>query len=291
MQQISLSRKFEGQWLNIYGNLGIEKFTNKPCPYCGGENRASVLDSGILYCRQCGSHDPVSFITQIKGLDFVGAAKLIEGVANKSFKPVEIKPDATIVNRQLQGIKPIKGTLAEKYLLLRNCPIPDKDVFFQPRGWAVKDGKIISDIPCMLSLAKDKDGNLRGIHKTFLNSDGTKHKLDKQISKIKGLDFLECAVQLFSVKQTMGIAEGIETALSAYKLFSIPTWAATNRIVLESFRPPHGVKFVTVFSDNDASFDGQLSAFALAKRLRKEGYNVNVSISTLNDFNDDLRNL
>lgn len=289
MQQTSLSRRFNGQWLDIFGSLGIEKTINKPCPFCGGKDRASVLDSGVLYCRQCGSHDPVSFITQVKGLNFTAAAKLIESVADKGFKPVEVKLDSSVVNRQLQGIKPLKGTIAEKYLVSRNCPLPEKDVFFQPRGWAVVEKEIDREIPTIISLAKDKDGKLKGIHKTFLNMDGTKHEHDKQISKIKGLDFIECAVQLFSVKQTMGIAEGIETALSAYKLFNIPTWAATNRVVLESFEVPDGIKFVTIFSDNDANFSGQLSAFKLAEKLYKQGLSVNVLISTLNDFNDDLR--
>lgn len=295
-----LSEVYQGRWRGIVEALGIPSSSldgnNKPCPICGGRDRFNWKEEAgkaVYFCRHCGGGDAVTLLEKYLGLEFkqlVSEIKRVAGEVKTSTIVDKIKPDAKQVNSLLRGASTIKGTLVEKYLLNRKCLLPEYDVFYQSKGWGIsEDRKIIKEVPCMIALAKDKNGNLKGVSKTFLNPDGTKHKLDKQITKIKGLDFTECTVRLFDVKQTMGIAEGIETALSATKLYGIPTWASINRVLLEQFQVPDNVKCITVFSDNDVNFSGQLSAFKLADRLYKEGFNVNVVIPELNDFNDVLQ--
>lgn len=93
-------------------------------------------------------------------------------------------------------------------------------------------------------------------------------------------------------EESLGIAEGIETAISAYAIFGIPTWAAISANMLEKWEPPKIVKKVYIFGDNDHNFIGQLAAYRLAYRLRQnEGFEaVRVLIPNVTgaDWNDML---
>ena len=76
----------------------------------------------------------------------------------------------------------------------------------------------------------------------------------------------------------MGIAEGIETAMSASALYSLPVWAAINSSMLEKWLPPENCDEVVIFGDNDAKFGGQKSAYILAHKLAIKGFNTSVKI-------------
>ena len=69
----------------------------------------------------------------------------------------------------------------------------------------------------------------------------------------------------------MGVAEGIETALSASLLYQLPVWACCNQGLLRQWQPPEGCTHVTIFGDNDSSFVGQAAAYELAWRLARDG--------------------
>ena len=103
------------------------------------------------------------------------------------------------------------------------------------------------------------------------------------------------AIRLFPLKyngftgDTVGIAEGIETAIAATQLSEIPTWAAIGTSLLESFQPPEGVKRVVIFGDNDTNFAGQKAAYILANKLVLKDYVVDVEIpAKVGDFNDEF---
>ena len=66
---------------------------------------------------------------------------------------------------------------------------------------------------------------------------------------------------------TLGIAEGIETALAAQILFKVPTWAAICANGISSFEPPNTTERLLVFADNDINQVGQRAAAALADRI------------------------
>jgi putative DNA primase/helicase len=97
-------------------------------------------------------------------------------------------------------------------------------------------------------------------------------------------------VRLAEHGATLGIAEGIETALSATALFGIPCWSAINANGLAKWSPPTGVEEVVIFGDNDPKFGGQAAAFSLAHRLACRGPAIRVEIPPTvgDDWNDVL---
>ena len=78
----------------------------------------------------------------------------------------------------------------------------------------------------------------------------------------------------------MGIAEGIETALSVTALFGVTCWAAVSAAMMAAWQPPDEAKRIIVFGDNDLSYAGQSAAYALARRLRSDERVVEVQIPT-----------
>ncbi len=86
------------------------------------------------------------------------------------------------------------------------------------------------------------------------------------------------AIRLGPAGDVLGIAEGIETALSASALFSVPCWAAVSAAMLAAWQPPPEAKRIIIFGDNDPSYAGQAAVYALARRLRSDERVVEVQI-------------
>jgi putative DNA primase/helicase len=91
-------------------------------------------------------------------------------------------------------------------------------------------------------------GTPRGIHRTFLNPDGTKRER-KMLSNAG-------AVRLSpdeDVTLGLGIAEGVEDALAVLLSGWAPVWAATSAGEIDRFPVIHGIEHLTIFADADAA--------------------------------------
>ena len=67
-------------------------------------------------------------------------------------------------------------------------------------------------------------------------------------------------IRLAPAAPTMGIAEGIETALSATKLFGVPVWSVMSDYGMATFEPPPEVQHLIIFADHDEHGAGQRAA-------------------------------
>jgi putative DNA primase/helicase len=143
----------------------------------------------------------------------------------------------------------------------------------------------------MVAMVVGPDGKPVSMHRTFLKPDGSGKAEMAAPRKLMPGELPEGAcVRLcdYVPGGPLGIAEGIETAMSASALYEMPVWAAINSEILKKWTPPEGCEEVAVFGDNDAKFGGQAAAWALAHRLAVKGIRVTVHIPPIegDDWND-----
>ena len=145
--------------------------------------------------------------------------------------------------------------------------------------------------PGMIAVFSDADGKAATMHRTYLTEDGNKADVATVRMFMSGTVPLGGAIRLADAAETMGIAEGIETAMSASILHGMPVWATTSAQMLERWKPPAVAQHIVIFADNDESFTGQACSFALAKRLKNEQRALRISVAippVIGDWNDVL---
>jgi len=108
--------------------------------------------------------------------------------------------------------------------------------------------------PCMVAIVSGPDGKPVTMHRTFLKPDGSAKAEMSAPRKLMpgGVPDGSCVRLCEYVSGgPLGIAEGIETAMSASALYQIPVWSAINSEILRKWTPPEGCNEVAIFGDND----------------------------------------
>lgn len=290
----------KGRWEQIFSALDLPPLTGGKhwqgeCPLCKGKGKfrfTNRYDQGDWICV-CGSGDGFDLIMQRDRLTYAEAAKKVdEIIGHKSdLKPAPPSPAQNEAAR-FSSMFPLKNwsTPAELYLQLRGIEVlPQRAVRFSPSEYYDEAAKH----PAMVAIAADDRGRPIYRHCTYL--DGS-NKIDAEVQR-KLFTLTEyqgsCAVRLFPVSDSMGIAEGIETALSATQIYKVPTWATLNACLMERFKAPEGVKHLTIYADNDSHGRGLGAAFTCAwKNLLANNEVERVTVvwpATVNDFNDLLQ--
>ena len=271
----------QGRWREILPALGISadllNGKHHPCPMCGGTDRfrfSNRNEEGVYYCNQCGAGSGFQLLERFHGWDFKRAAnevnRIIGNLPPKSegpdFKQVTANP-AIALRRLYSESEPItSSTPAGRYLISRGISSPGEKraLRYVPMMRHGRSGTVQHG---MIATFSDAGGKPATIHRTFITKDGCKADVDPVRMFMPGNVPSGGAIRLYDPHEVMGIAEGIETALSAALMHGIPTWATTSAVLLERWEPPAIAKRITIFGDNDANFTGQAAAFTLAKRL------------------------
>lgn len=153
---------------------------------------------------------------------------------------------------------------------------------FHPNLVYFEDGKQAGTHPGIVCAVRDNSGDLITVHRTYLSESGGKADVEcarkmmpipiQKYSNLNGASI----VLGHPDKGVIGVAEGLETALSAYRGTRIPCWSTVNAGLLKRFTPPEGIHTVLIWSDLDVSMTGQKAADELAERLRSMGLNASV---------------
>ena len=266
---------------------------------CGGKDRFRFDNKdgrGTYYCAKCGAGDGVQLAMGITGLSFRDVAREIERIAG-TVQPTAARSERTdedklsALRRAFKESKPIeREDEACRYLAGRGLALYDlpESIRLHP-GMAYRDdGEVLGTFPTMLATVTDAAGRAVSMHRTYIQ-DGRKAPVPAPKKLMAGLPLAGAAIRLTPVSRTMGIAEGVETALAASELFELPTWSCVSTSGIESFEPPQGVEHVIVFADHDANFAGQAAAYRAAHRLALKGIEVEVCIPpTVGDWLDEL---
>lgn len=276
------------RWPGILAGLGIDQkhLTGKhsACPSCAGSDRFRFDNKGgrgTWICSQCGAGDGFGLLRQVFGWSFREAAAAVDGIVGT------VKAGQAIVERTEESkVASLRAVWAASLAVSPGDPVAlylgrragvsdfPPDLRFHP-CLRHSDG---GSYPTMLAMMRYPNGEGASIHRTYLTVDGQKAQVEGVKKFMQGKPLQTASVRLGGLGPRIGIAEGIETALAASKRFGVPVWSATNAVLLECWAPPAGVKEVLIAGDNDASHTGQAAAHALARRLVREGYAVEVQI-------------
>jgi DNA primase len=185
----------------------------------------------------------------------------------------------------------IKGTLAEAYLRSRSINLPTfpEALGYLPRLEHRPSGKTF---PAMLAALVGNAGGVVAVQRTWLRPDG-KGKADVQNAKMTVGPMGSAAVRLGTPSEILGLAEGVETALSAKSIYQIPVWATLSANRLGKIELPKVVQSLVIFADDGEV--GMRSAIEAAEIYEGKGLSVDVMPPRVHfgggvgDFNDALR--
>lgn len=286
MKMAELSALAFGRWEGILiahgANAAHLRNIHGPCPFCGGKDRFRWSDDGVgrWICNQCGKGDGFDYLQRLHGWalreTMSRVSDVVGSVPAQAPKPQD-DPQRKIkymarVWRESVPISP--GDPVWAYLTKRTGiePRSAKGIRCHP---ALEHSVDKQKHPAMVVQMVDKDGKKAiGIHRTYLTQDGNKASVDPVKMTLGEVG----AIRLAGSGIHLGLAEGIETALTASKIFGMPVWAAVCANGMKTWDPPAGVESVVVFGDNDASFTGQAAAYECARRLTALGLSVEVRI-------------
>jgi putative DNA primase/helicase len=225
------------------------------------------------------------------------ASEIDRMLGNQKFDPDKPKAEMTDDQRKAalrevaaKTVRIERGCLADLYLTARGCREHTyaKSLRFAPQ---LRDGEG-STRPALVATVQAHTGENVTLHRTFLRPDGlAKAEMACPRKLMPGPVPKGSAVRLSDYTGgPLGIAEGIETAMSAMILYSLPVWAALNTSLLAEWIPPEGCDDIAIFGDNDENFAGHAAAYALAHRLRGMGKDVTVHFPTTvgRDWNDEI---
>lgn len=296
------------KWRSLLPAFGVSerhlKGDHGPCPMCGGKDRFRFDDkdgSGSYFCSGCGPGDGLDLLGKLKGWDFKTTAKELDQIVGR-YQPD--KPRQKIDQEKLRaamrsvwaggqwlsGFDPVTRYLENRHIKIQTGAI--RSIKYHPQLNYHHEGNRYTSHPAMIAKFTAPDGKPSSIHRTYLDPRGRKADLPTARRMMPGKTAKGGAVRLMSFEgDTLGIAEGIETALAAAQIRRMPVWAALDTGKMMQWEPPEGVKNIRIFADKDPNYAGESAAYALAHRLCTTGNYDSVLVQTppmMGDWNDYL---
>lgn len=298
-------------WPHVLAQLGIPETALRnrhgPCPACGGEDRFRFDNRrgrGDYICGQCGAGDGFRLLERVHGWSFTEARCRVMEAAG--ITPASETRVAHISSPRSTPAAPAAPTGRVLRLRRGTCAVADcadavsylesRGLWPLPEGCTLRahataehfeDGNLAGRYPALVADVTDSAGELVTVHVTYLER-GKKLSATaprKLLGKLAGRD--GCAVRLMAAGDLLGVAEGIETALSAAALDGVPVWAAINASLLAKFEPPPVVSSLRIYADRDEA--GLTAACRLMERLQgRMRLEVRIPSAPHKDFNDQL---
>lgn len=291
-------------WVNVLRAAGIEEsfLRNKhgPCPACGGSDRYRFdnrTGRGDWICgvngAGCGSGDGFRLLMGVFNINFSQARAIVMDKAGLKERPDDDSPAPAVTRVAAPVPEPriAEPTQRVRDLLHQSCLIEDCEPVRQylasrrlwplPAGhclrahasvpyWTRDDNdrpQFVGRFAALMAPVRDRHGELVTAHVTHLEPDGQKlqaYDPRKVLSPLTGRE--GCSIQMMAHGSVLGVAEGIETALSAALMHDVPVWPTINAGLLAKWVPPASVTEVIIFADLDVA--GLLATADLMQRLQ-----------------------
>jgi putative DNA primase/helicase len=192
------------------------------------------------------------------------------------------EPDAAALTIWRNGKPAAAGTTVAEYLERRGIPLTPPP--------SLRCGSVMHlsryEMPTMVAAVQRPDGQVVAVQTTILTPKGAQAAVS--VPKVTTGALGDGAVRFAAAAEVMGIAEGVETALSAQTMAEIPVWASLGCQRLHRVELPELVREVHIFGDNDAP--GRTAAQRAAEVHMALGRHVVLRFPPdgLKDFNDLL---
>lgn len=244
------------------------------CPDCGRGGRDKTLGitisgdgKGVAHCFRCEfteSNQPQSAARHLR----------IVKATERDADPQKSSGLSQYGRDLFDACKPVSGEAAA-YLTARNCVIPPKNSDLRCHSALKHPGGYVG--PCLVALITDALTNEPlSLHRTWIRPDGTKADVEPPRLLLAKHRKAGGVIRLWpddAVSTGLGIAEGIETALSMAHGFT-PVWSCVDAGNLASFPVLAGIESLLISADHDMA--GLKAARECATRWALAGKSVHV---------------
>jgi hypothetical protein len=175
-----------------------------------------------------------------------------------------------------------KGTDVERYLRGRAMSGPIPRTIRAARLYHRESGR---EVPALVGAIQNAEGRITAVQRIYIDPVTAKKVSAKPAKKTKG-PMQDGAVRLAKPARILGIAEGIETAMSAMHMFSLPVWACLGAQRLKAVWIPEEVEQLVLFADRGEV--GMREAIDAAEVYEAKGLSTEIVLpdEPHKDFND-----
>lgn len=251
------------------------------CPECGRGPKDRTcgvkLDErgGVAHCHRCGHTETMR-------------GETVKGVVQIR-RPEQPKSEtlSDYWRKVWSECMPLAGA-AVSYLEARKCIVPPRecDLRWHPALPHVPSG---TKWPALVALVTDvMTGAPLTLHRTWVQANGEKAPIEPARMLLRGHRKQGGVVRLWPdeyVTSSLGVAEGIESALSVARTFQ-PVWSAIDAGNLGALPVLRGVDTLLIAADHDHA--GLVAAKSCRDRWRGAGVDVRIAVPPIrgSDFND-----
>lgn len=290
MNAREIVRALAGQWHGTYGTAR--------CPAHDDQSPSlSVADGAddraLVYCFAGCPFDVIRDALVARGLwpdrDYA-MPPARHAPPERTYRDINKARRSRLARDLWRASHPIANTLGEFYLRSRGLLPPWPPTLRYSAN--TKHGPTSLILPAMIAAVTHwPEHEVAAVHRTFLTA-GHGSKASVTQPKMMLGPCAGGAVRLTPATETMAVAEGVETGLSAIQACGLSVWAALSTSGLRALvLPPLPLaREVIILADNDANGAGQAAAEKAARRWTAEGRSVRIALPPTadSDFNDML---
>lgn len=285
------SSKEVGDGFRVYKDF--EQTGGGVCNTCG--SRSSGIDL-IMWLENCSSHEALKILESELGIDSKSPVRPKTRTPSPAPKPKQ--EDSEAIKKREQTLEKIWSEATPLSELDNNHHAiryfvetrginsvglvkSQKNIRFNPELFYASREEGQSKLPGFVSLFHTSNGQSVGLHRTFLDPKGpVKADVLKPKMMLKRLDQrLNGGIRIQGsepLTSHVNICEGLETAMSISYSTGKSIIAATTGTLLGAWKPLKGVRYVTIWCDNDINRAGQNHSEHLVGRLEDLGIKTRV---------------
>ena len=270
-----------------------------PCPQCAKGDRKTTLGinvvTGVFHCFRCewkGRTDRDPRAPSTRTIARVTDPALVE----RKRERLRMTWRETVPLSH-SSAHAIRAYLASRGLvdILKN---PPKVLRAHPnlKYW---DGmQALACFPAMIAMFHDAFSNPVTLHVTYLRLDGCAKASVPAPKKILAAPVRGAtkggAIHLYNPRDgVLGVAEGIESALSLHLIREVPVWASFCADNMARIQLPAGLRELQIGVDIDESGKGRQAAESLVRRVKQRSprtkcFYITPEIPGFGDLNDEL---